>query len=724
MFDSKMSTSRMVILLVALCLCAVCISLTPADAYMPHLHQGWSMKAKVQQHDAPQTILLALNQRNLAQLETLFWKVSDPLSDLYGKFLNNEELASLIAPEQAEIDALVNWLADNNARKIEVYATKDVVEATFTLGEIEKLFGVEMFHFAHDDGRHLIRSKEQHDQILIPRQLRSIVQLVHGISDFPMKSKKSSTRHVDKKIQPNRQQSIKTASPVIVQVGARGGNPLIQVDYIPVNPKDIGNVTVDAFSSLDTVSAFYTSTAVPSCQVSSSGATICSASVKVGYYVPYTVSVQEIGSDGPGGVGTYQWPVVVTPAVVPQTITQLYSIPPTERVTNPDATQSVAEFEEQYYTPNDLVLFFQQMGLPDYSSLVSLIGPNDPTMPGLEANLDIQYIMGIGAGSPTTFWSIFQNNTFQADDILEWAYQVGNATNPPLVHSLSYGMPEDTVEPFFGNGYLARSDVEFQKLALRGMTIIIACGDTGAGDLGEAPMETSCKVLHPDWPSQSPYVTAVGTTFITPFALPICYRPQAQGGIDCQNNPLSEASVSLDAGFAWTTGGGFSNVASRPSYQSSFVDSYLQHSDSIPPSAMFNASGRAYPDFATVGHNIMVAQSGTFYGVDGTSCSAPIFGGIISLLNSLRMNAGAPQLGFVNPLFYQLATVVPDAFRDIVVGDNRCGESGFIPECCTAAFRATDGWDAVSGLGSPNYAVIASVAIDLKQLRALILSKQ
>ena len=33
------------------------------------------------------------------------------------------------------------------------------------------------------------------------------------------------------------------------------------------------------------------------------------------------------------------------------------------------------------------------MGLPD-DTPVTVVGPNDPTNPGVEANLDIQYIMG------------------------------------------------------------------------------------------------------------------------------------------------------------------------------------------------------------------------------------------------------------------------------------------------------------------------------------------
>ena len=43
-----------------------------------------------------------------------------------------------------------------------------------------------------------------------------------------------------------------------------------------------------------------------------------------------------------------------------------------------------------------------------------------------------------------------------------------------------------------------RSNVEFQKLALQGITIIIASGDTGCGDLGPPPMSNpTCTVLHP-----------------------------------------------------------------------------------------------------------------------------------------------------------------------------------------------------------------------------------
>ena len=54
----------------------------------------------------------------------------------------------------------------------------------------------------------------------------------------------------------------------------------------------------------------------------------------------------------------------------------------------------------------------------------------------------------------------------------------------PQVNSISYGVAEALVDKFLGKGYLARADHEFKKLALRGISVLIASADNGAGDLG------------------------------------------------------------------------------------------------------------------------------------------------------------------------------------------------------------------------------------------------
>ena len=44
---------------------------------------------------------------------------------------------------------------------------------------------------------------------------------------------------------------------------------------------------------------------------------------------------------------------------------------------------------------------------------------------------------------------------------------------------------------------------------------------------------------------------------------------------------------------------------------------------------------------------MLIWESGPF-AVDGTSCSAPIFGGVIGLVNAARLAAGKAVLGYAN----------------------------------------------------------------------------
>ena len=52
------------------------------------------------------------------------------------------------------------------------------------------------------------------------------------------------------------------------------------------------------------------------------------------------------------------------------------------------------------------------------------------------------------------------------------------------------------------------------------------------------------------------------------------------------------------------------------------------------------------------------------------------------------------SLGFVNPLLYAAAATSPSAFRDMTVGDNRCGTL----QCCEYGFDAAAGWDRWAGV--------------------------
>lgn len=58
----------------------------------------------------------------------------------------------------------------------------------------------------------------------------------------------------------------------------------------------------------------------------------------------------------------------------------------------------------------------------------------------------------------------------------------------------------------------------------------------------------------------------------------------------------------------------------------------------------------------------MVVLNGKLIPVDGTSASAPIFAGVITLLNDARASAGLPPLGFLNPMLYKASRERPQTF--------------------------------------------------------------
>ena len=324
---------------------------------------------------------------------------------------------------------------------------------------------------------------------------------------------------------------------------------------------------------------------------------------------------------------------------------------------NPDNSQAVAAFLKQYYDPNDLIEFQKHYQLP-VKQITKVVGKNVPDDPGAEANLDVQYISATGRGVSTWFISISTYSNGKQEDFLSWLVGQINTTDSPWVHSASYGDVEKSID----HDYIQRVDNEFMKFGISGRTVLFASGDSGVACKGFEGKFT------PNWPASSPYVTAVGGT-----------------------TSLSRV---------WSSGGGgFSNVFAMPDYQKQAVEAYLKGGEA-PSTSKFNVSGRAYPDVSAFAVDFAIVDDGAIVPVDGTSCSAPTFAGIVSSLNDIRLNNGKKTLGFLNPLLYQ--TLMGQGFFDITEGSNG---NGFT----CAGFKATKGWDPASGWGSPNFGVLKSL---------------
>lgn len=88
--------------------------------------------------------------------------------------------------------------------------------------------------------------------------------------------------------------------------------------------------------------------------------------------------------------------------------------------------------------------------------------------------------------------------------------------------------------------------------------------------------------------------------------------------------------------------------------------------------------------------------------MDGSSASSPAFAGLISLLNAELKRMDKPPLGFLNTWLYQVSTVQPDAFEDIIFGNTYSDEKFQ----CKFGYVARPGWDPMTGLGIPRFEVL------------------
>ncbi|XP_028908370.1 tripeptidyl-peptidase 1 [Ornithorhynchus anatinus] len=334
-------------------------------------------------------------------------------------------------------------------------------------------------------------------------------------------------------------------------------------------------------------------------------------------------------------------------------------------------SQACAQFLEQYFHATDLAKFMRLFGrsFRHQAAVERVVGPQGRGRAGLEASLDVQYLMSAGANIST--WVFSNPGRHEAQEpFLQWLLALSNTSSLPWVHTVSYGDDEDSLSGV----YLDRVNAELMKAGARGLTLLFASGDSGAGC---RTVSSGNHVFRPSFPASSPYITAVGgTSFRNPFRV-------------------------TDEVADYISGGGFSNAFPRPAYQEEAVSKFLHSSTRLPPSHYFNASGRAYPDVAALSDGYWVVSNGLpIPWVSGTSASTPVFGGILSLVNEQRLLSGRPPLGFLNPLLYQLAARGGTGLFDVT---NGCHLSCLDETVQGQGFCCGPGWDPVTGWGTPNY---------------------
>jgi subtilase family serine protease len=333
-------------------------------------------------------------------------------------------------------------------------------------------------------------------------------------------------------------------------------------------------------------------------------------------------------------------------------------------------------------------------------------GQEDKSAWALEVSLDVEVSHAIAPGA-----NILLVTTPTAETL-------GVQGFPPMMNAEQYVIDHhmaNVISQSFGSAegaFGSSQSIEslrhaFKSAAQNGVTVLASSGDGGTSNGAKAPVGKGGSDLPGQtviWPASDPLVTGVGGTYLCTDATAPANQPRT---VDSASPPASCQSHPGVAEVGWiASGGGYSQVFSRPTYQ----DTLPTGSTAIPssrrgvPDVGLQASSRTgalvyltLPPDGLGGLKCGAAPCSTgWYDIGGTSLSCPQWAGLVAI--GAQINGGG--LGLINPALYTIgasATRYADDFYDVTTGNN-----GFNPN--VPGFDATTGWDPVTGLGTPNAA--------------------
>ncbi|EAL65960.1 peptidase S8 and S53 domain-containing protein [Dictyostelium discoideum AX4] len=714
----------------------------------PKIPPYWLIENEISNPNDLISFKILLKQNNLNKLNYLFEEISDPKSKIYGEFLSINEINELVKSSESDFNVVLEYLKSFNIGNIEngseIKVFSDYILVETTIEKVSSMFNSKFSNYKNKNNGNT--RNRLNGPAYLPKQLLNSIDFVTGLSEFFENNFKIE-------------------------------------NYLNNNNKNNGDSDSDSGSG------------------SGSGSS----------------------NSYNGGLDD----ILITPKV----LKSYYNVPNELIGKFENNSIGVIAFND-YFSMGALELFDEKFNITTTKDNLKIIG-NDCLGKGCdqyESDLDIQYIRSMGENISTDFISFND-----AQWILDYLHSVLLMEKPPLVQSISYGWAE-LLQCDVSNGcstfgydskqYVDRTNSEFQKLALLGISVLVSSGDDGApsmgGSSGNCPIdgtvycptggcnhtktmcpeftiynlnggsdsggssdsycffpmgiassgctnilgdpsvldsgmkifseknkqcnlaieydrtnlphvysECECKDLvnvtfrnyHftqyqfnenngalfvAEYPSSSPFVTSVGATQF----------------LSRDEKITTEVGCTILQGAKITTGGGFSSFQSQPKYQQYAISQFFNTSfNSLPPSFSYCPTNRGVPDISMVGHNYKIYSSDgnnkdfnqcpcKSLPVDGTSCSSPTLAGLIGLINDQLLLNGKTQLGFLNPLLYQMAIDEPRIFNDIT-GDssNRCSRS----YCCLYGWSTSSNtWDPVTGLGSIDFNLFLSYVLKLK----------
>ena len=306
--------------------------------------------------------------------------------------------------------------------------------------------------------------------------------------------------------------------------------------------------------------------------------------------------------------------------------------------------------------PGDLTTFWKNNGVPQSLDNVTYVNVDDEFIenPTGEETLDVEWSSGIASGArivvyATGFLDYVEDAFVRVLDDLQ-------AGARPHMHQISMSFGAGEISGETPDDIAAVHDY-FTAISAFGVTLFASSGDQGAYGNDQGRIETS-------YPATDPLVTAVGATALVLTGKDVVLDEQGWSVSGRKNDHAS-------------SGGGYSTVFARPSYQAGL---------GVNTDAM-----RQVPDVSIIGDPNTPGYlylNGAVEEVGGTSLSSPVWAGLCAMINQARENRGLPPLGRLNPLLYPLMGTAD-------IHDIRRGSDG--------VYNCTKGYDLLTGIGSPDF---------------------
>jgi subtilase family serine protease len=242
----------------------------------------------------------------------------------------------------------------------------------------------------------------------------------------------------------------------------------------------------------------------------------------------------------------------------------------------------------------------------------------------------------------------------------------------------------------------------------QGQTLVASAGDSGATGCDDG-VTSATLGLAVSYPASSAYFTAMGGTQYNEGSADYWNSTNDAGGgsaisyvpEEAWNETAASNALNPPGGLS-SGGGGKSILFNKPTWQLATnvpadgvrdVPDISLDAASIHDGYLFCSDGWCTSGFRDAAGNLDVAG--------GTSFDAPIFSGILALINQKNNSTGD---GNINGDLYALYSTAPTAFHDITVGNNEQPCSSGSIDCpagtTNIGYATGAGYDLATGLGS------------------------